>query len=59
MGKNDLPFWRLYLVPAAATLVAGWFWISYYGSVRWWPAVLLCTLLANYAWYASRTKSRS
>lgn len=56
MTKTDLPIWRLYLVPLAATLLAGWFWLSYYDAVRWWPVVLLVIFLANYSWYMAKAK---
>ncbi len=56
--KTENPFWRSFLFPLVVTVVAIVFWLSYYGTVRWWPAVLLGVFFLNYAAFLGAERRR-
>jgi len=55
---SSITLWRSFLFPILVTFSAILFWLSYYGSLRWWPLVLFTVFLGNYVFRIARERGR-
>ncbi len=53
----NLSGWRTIFVPLLVTVAAIAFWMTYYGSIGWWPFVLFVIWVVQYTRFSQRRRS--